>query len=150
MTKKAKPISNNHSRISSDPFAGADSSNIDRLLKINSDDLDRRPVMPETNETIFIISADPLPTIVEARNQLITWLWKQALQEAKGNTKRAAEILGVTDTYVNFLGRRIRSGLPPTGARKNCGNRKANRAAVQSILDPNIKASAATATEKGE
>jgi hypothetical protein len=133
MTKKARPIFDTNSRTASDLTADIEPETRG-LSEIASVGFEAQRQMLATNGDRFTISTDQLPTIVEGRNLLITWLWSQAIQRAKGDTKKTAEILGVTPTYVNFLGRRIRRGLPPTSGRKKCGNRKAGSPEQPSLV----------------
>jgi tetratricopeptide (TPR) repeat protein len=65
-------------------------------------------------DDLFVISSSELPTIAEARDRLITWLFTHALQKAEGRSRKTAEVLGVTPTYVRMICRLLGKGLPPT------------------------------------
>jgi tetratricopeptide (TPR) repeat protein len=78
----------------------------------------RRQIESLDREHYFILSDAKMPTLSEAKVAMLKWLWARALQHAQGNTRRAADILAVTPTYIRRLTKLIPRGLIKPGRKK--------------------------------
>ena len=67
-------------------------------------------------EHCFVLSDAKLPHLCEAREEMLKWLWARSLFKSKGNSAKAANLLGVTPTYIRKLTKTIPRHL--TNAKK--------------------------------
>jgi tetratricopeptide (TPR) repeat protein len=54
-------------------------------------------------EHYFVLSDAKMPLLSEAREAMLKWMWARSLYKAKGSSRKAAAILGVTPTYIRRL-----------------------------------------------
>ncbi len=54
-------------------------------------------------EHYFVLSDAKLPLLSDAREAILKWMWARSLFKAKGSSRKAAAILGVTPTYIRRL-----------------------------------------------
>jgi tetratricopeptide (TPR) repeat protein len=54
-------------------------------------------------EHYFVLSDAKLPLLADARDAMLKWMWARSLYKAKGSSRKAAAILGVTPTYIRRL-----------------------------------------------
>lgn len=70
-------------------------------------------------EHYFILSDAQVPLLADAKISLLKWLWARALFKAKGNSRDAAGILGVTPTYIRKLTKVIPRDLLRPGKKRS-------------------------------
>lgn len=71
------------------------------------------------HEHYFILSDAQVPLLADAKISLLKWLWARALYKAKGNSRDAAGILGVTPTYIRKLTKVIPRDLLRPGRKRS-------------------------------
>lgn len=54
-------------------------------------------------EHYFVLSDAKLPLLADARDAMLKWMWARSLYKARGSSRKAASILGVTPTYIRRL-----------------------------------------------
>jgi tetratricopeptide (TPR) repeat protein len=54
-------------------------------------------------EHYFVLSDAKLPPLADARDAMLKWMWARSLYKARGSSRKAATILGVTPTYIRRL-----------------------------------------------
>jgi tetratricopeptide (TPR) repeat protein len=54
-------------------------------------------------EHYFVLSDAKLPMLADARDAMLKWMWARSLYKARGSSRKAAAILGVTPTYIRRL-----------------------------------------------
>ena len=54
-------------------------------------------------EHYFVLSDGNMPLLSDARDAMLKWMWARSLYKAKGSSRKAAAILGVTPTYIRRL-----------------------------------------------
>jgi tetratricopeptide (TPR) repeat protein len=54
-------------------------------------------------EHYFVLSDAKLPLLADARDAMLKWMWARSLYKARGSSRKAATILGVTPTYIRRL-----------------------------------------------
>jgi tetratricopeptide (TPR) repeat protein len=69
-------------------------------------------------EHYFVLSDARMPRLSEARDAMLKWLWARSLYKAKGSSRKAAAILGVTPTYIRRLTKIIPRDLLKAGKKK--------------------------------
>ena len=79
----------------------------------------RRRINALDQEHYFILSDAQVPLLAEAKISLLKWLWARALYKAKGNSRDAAAILGVTPTYIRKLTKVIPRDLLRPGRKRS-------------------------------
>lgn len=67
----------------------------------------RRCLKALEQEHCFVLSDAKLPHLCEAREEMLKWLWARSLFKSKGNSAKAANLLGVTPTYIRKLTKTI-------------------------------------------
>jgi len=78
----------------------------------------RRRIDGLNQEHYFILSDAQVPLLADAKISLLKWLWARALYKAKGNSRDAASILGVTPTYIRKLTKVIPRDLLKPGRKR--------------------------------
>ncbi|HYV04993.1 MAG TPA: tetratricopeptide repeat protein [Blastocatellia bacterium] len=78
----------------------------------------RRRIDALNQEHYFILSDAQVPLLADAKISLLKWLWARALYKAKGNSRDAASILGVTPTYIRKLTKVIPRDLLKPGRKR--------------------------------
>jgi predicted metal-dependent hydrolase len=79
----------------------------------------RRRINALDQEHYFILSDAQVPLLAEAKISLLKWLWARALYKARGNSRDAAAILGVTPTYIRKLTKVIPRDLLRPGRKRS-------------------------------
>jgi tetratricopeptide (TPR) repeat protein len=79
----------------------------------------RRRINSLDQEHYFILSDGEIPLLAEAKISLLKWLWARALYKARGNARDAADILGVTPTYIRKLTKVIPRDLLKPGKKRS-------------------------------
>jgi tetratricopeptide (TPR) repeat protein len=80
--------------------------------------LARKRINSLDEEQYFILSDSTIPLLGEAKVKLLKWLWARALYKARGNAREAAQILGVTPTYIRKLTKVIPRDLLRPGRKR--------------------------------
>jgi tetratricopeptide (TPR) repeat protein len=78
----------------------------------------RRRINALDQEHYFILSDAHIPLLADAKISLLKWLWARALYKARGNARDAANILGVTPTYIRKLTKVIPRDLLRPGKKR--------------------------------
>jgi tetratricopeptide (TPR) repeat protein len=79
----------------------------------------RKRIDALNQEHYFILSDAQVPLLADAKISLLKWLWARALYKAKGNSRDAASILGVTPTYIRKLTKVIPRDLLRPGRKRS-------------------------------
>jgi tetratricopeptide (TPR) repeat protein len=79
----------------------------------------RKRIDALNQEHYFILSDAQVPLLADAKISLLKWLWARALYKAKGNSRDAASILGVTPTYIRKLTKVIPRDLLRPGKKRS-------------------------------
>jgi tetratricopeptide (TPR) repeat protein len=79
----------------------------------------RKRIDALNQEHYFILSDTQVPLLADAKISLLKWLWARALYKAKGNSRDAAAILGVTPTYIRKLTKVIPRDLLRPGRKRS-------------------------------
>ncbi len=67
----------------------------------------RRSLKALEQEHCFVLTDTKLPRLCEAREEMLKWMWARSLCKSKGNSAKAANLLGVTPTYIRKLTKTI-------------------------------------------
>jgi tetratricopeptide (TPR) repeat protein len=78
----------------------------------------RKRINSLDQEHYFILSDAKMPPLAEAKISLLKWLWARAHYKARGNAREAANILGVTPTYIRKLTKMIPRDLLRPGRKR--------------------------------